>query len=508
MNLGESQWLDELYIDHKPIPFDTIDLIRKSICKIEIKLSLKEEFGTGFFFKYKSFNYLITNEHVVSKDKKSILIEIWDKTKIKINLENRFTLYLQKPKDITVIELEKNEIQNVQYLDYDLNYIRGYKQYLNKDVLSIGYPKGEQLSVGSGKIKEINENNNFEFYHNSPTDQGSSGSPIILFHLPYVIGVHKKGHKTKKLNSGTFIFEIFNEIEKKKNEKILIEPNNNIKNEEIKDNNIIINDNFNYININDVNDINDKSNNFYTIKDDEKINEISTEKKSDKKYEINSKSEINCIGNHEKPIPDEFDLIYLVDVSGSMSASLNFVKEYCIDISQKLEKELPQFKFSYGGIFYSDPVDESSETNIYLNLTTDINEFKNYINNVKLLSGGDGPEDWYGAYDIAVNKIKWRNGIRCIIHITDAGAHGTDYCPEDKYPEEGQKLDNLIPKCAEMNLKIFGFKIGENADYSFKRFETIFKSNGGKLFEIKAFDSCIKNFQEMVVVCPKRACTR
>ena len=159
MDLGESQWNDELYYDNKPIPFDTIDLIRKSICKIEIKLSLKEEFGTGFFFKYKSSNYLITNEHVVSKDKKSILIEIWDKTKIKINLENRFTLYLQKPKDITVIELEKNEIQNVQYLDYDLNYIRGYKQYLNKDVLSIGYPKAEKLSVGSGKIKEINENN-------------------------------------------------------------------------------------------------------------------------------------------------------------------------------------------------------------------------------------------------------------------------------------------------------------------------------------------------------------
>ena len=59
-----------------------------------------------------------------------------------------------------------------------------------------------------------------------------------------------------------------------------------------------------------------------------------------------------------------------------------------------------------------------------------------------------------------------------------------------------------------MNFQIFGFKIGENADYSFKRFERIFKSNGGKLFEIKAFDSCIKNFQKMVVVCPKRACTR
>ena len=309
MNLGESQWLDELYIDHKPIPLDTIDLIRKSICKIEIKLSLKEEFGTGFFFKYKSSNYLITNEHVVSKDKKSILIEIWDKTKIKINLENRFTLYLQKPKDITVIELEKNEINNVQYLDYDLNYIRGYKQYLNKDVLSIGYPKAEKLSVGSGKIKEINENNNFEFYHNSPTDQGSSGSPIILFHSQQVIGVHKRGHKTKKLNSGTFIFEIFNEIEQhkenknEKKEEKLIKPNNNIKIEENKNNyNIInineINDNFNYINMND---IDDNFDNFNLIKDDEKISEIKPEIKSDIKEEIKDeinsefKNEMNCV---------------------------------------------------------------------------------------------------------------------------------------------------------------------------------------------------------------------
>ena len=166
----------------------------------------------------------------------------------------------------------------------------------------------------------------------------------------------------------------------------------------------------------------------------------------------------------KKKVSNEFDLIYLVDVSDSLSSSLNGVKKYCIDISKKIEKELPEFDFNYGGIFYSDPVDVPEERNTYLNLKENINKFSNFVNDVKLLGEGDGPEDWYGAYDIAVNKIKWRNGIRCIIHITDAEAHGTDYCPEDKYPEEGQKLDNLIPKCAEMNFQIFGFKIGENAD--------------------------------------------
>ena len=204
----------------------------------------------------------------------------------------------------------------------------------------------------------------------------------------------------------------------------------------------------------------------------------------------------------KKPKSNEFDLIYLVDVSGSMSSSLNGVKEYCKSISEKLEKDLDQFDFNYGGIFYSDPVDVSSETNTYLNLTPDINKFKDFVNGVNLLSGGDGPEDWYGAYDIAVNKIKWRDGIKCIIHITDAGAHGTNYSPGDRHPDEGPKLDNIIPKCAKMDFQMFGFNIGSTANQSFNRFRSIFTSNGGKKFEIKAFDPSNNigdNFSSMVV---------
>jgi hypothetical protein len=211
----------------------------------------------------------------------------------------------------------------------------------------------------------------------------------------------------------------------------------------------------------------------------------------------------------KKPCSNEFDLIYLVDVSGSMSSSLNGVKNYCIAISQKLEKELSQFDFHYGGIFYSDPVDVPTESNSYLNLTPNINEFKSFVNGVKLLGGGDGPEDWYGAYDIAVNKMSWRNGIRCIIHITDAGGHGTDYSSGDGHPAEGPKLDRIIPKCAKMNFQMFGFNIGSEANQSFSRFKSIFKANGGKTFEVKAFNpnnNIGENFSNMVVDSAKRAC--
>ena len=92
------------------------------------------------------------------------------------------------------------------------------------DVLSLGYPLGDKLSAGCGKIINIKE---YEFEHNIPTtEKGSSGSPIILFNLLTVIGIHKYGDLEKKINVGTFIGKILNEInndlegKKSKNDKI------------------------------------------------------------------------------------------------------------------------------------------------------------------------------------------------------------------------------------------------------------------------------------------------
>ena len=83
------------------------------------------------------------------------------------------------------------------------------------DILSLGYLFGEELSVGSGKIININ---GYEFEHNIRTEQGSSGSPIILFNLEKVIGIHKYGDLEKRVNVGTFIGEIFDEIKNDLNE--------------------------------------------------------------------------------------------------------------------------------------------------------------------------------------------------------------------------------------------------------------------------------------------------
>ena len=52
--------------------------------------------------------------------------------------------------------------------------------------------------------------------------------------------------------------------------------------------------------------------------------------------------------------------------------------------------------------------------------------------------------NWAGAYKLVNEKINWRNGLRVIIHLADAGAHGKEFTAYDKYPLEGEKLVSVI----------------------------------------------------------------
>ena len=230
--------------------FEDIDKARKSVCKI----ISDEGFGTGFFFDFNMFKYLITNYHVVNEKMKNIKIEIWNKHCTNFNLNGRNIIYLPKPKDITVINLRNNEIDNIEYLSYDLNYLKGYNYYKNKEVFSLGYPKGDKLASGSGLIKEIIYE--YDFYHNIPTFLGSSGSPIILLNTLLVIGIHKEADIEENLNVGVFIGEAIEEINKRNNIK---RTGTDLKNHNI---NLVINSERNFpinikkkynININDIN---------------------------------------------------------------------------------------------------------------------------------------------------------------------------------------------------------------------------------------------------------------
>ena len=216
-NIKETNRKEEgLFVDHMPIPINIVNKVLKCICKISIRKAKGVIYGTGFFMKIdNSKKYLLTNNHIISKKNinNDIEIEIYNEKKLKLTLNDRFIKYYENEKDITIIEIKKDdEIYNdIELLNYDLNYKNGYEIYKNVDIFSVEHPLGKSAACASGKIVNIN---NYEFDHNIPTDNGSSGCPIILLsnniNIIQVIGIHKLADYNEKLNCGTFIGEIFN----------------------------------------------------------------------------------------------------------------------------------------------------------------------------------------------------------------------------------------------------------------------------------------------------------
>jgi len=213
--IPKSSRIDQAQFDpnkiRRKVDVSTVNKVSKCVCKIIINENKGAKAGTGFFLIYKDKKYLITCYHIVNSEKKNYQIEIYNKKEFNLQLKNRFVLLLKKPFDITAIEINENDefINYIDFLDYDLNYINGNDQYKDLEVYVLGYPKGLESVAESGVIKRIN---NFEFYHDINTEGGSSGSPILLFNINKVIGIHKQVDIAKQLNVGTFINIIFEKI--------------------------------------------------------------------------------------------------------------------------------------------------------------------------------------------------------------------------------------------------------------------------------------------------------
>ena len=210
----------------------------------------------------------------------------------------------------------------------------------------------------------------------------------------------------------------------------------------------------------------------------------------------------------------DFDIVYVLDATGSMGNYLAAARDQCINISNQLKSELPQYDFQFGAVFYRDPIDCPGEENHVYTLKKDVNILKGELASETATGGGDGPEDWVGAYDFACNNIGWRNGTRLIIHIADAPAHGSEWCNENNHESENPKLYPMIQKCVEKKIKIIGFQIGSYPKPSFDRFGNEYKKRGGTLFLIKEFQTHMnaaqisQHFKDMVVESTKAAAPR
>ena len=189
----------------------------KAMCKISYEtLDKRQGKASGFFCELENFPIqygLFTNNHVLNEINleigNNIYIEYLEKSssifgssynrkerKLKITKERR--VFTNKELDYTCIELlEPDGIYD--YFQIDPNLFKyGDKFFVNDDIFILQYPKVNDLlfSFSYGKILSLKDN---KIIHNTSTDNGSSGTPIIRRNKEnYIIGLHKGWIKENK----------------------------------------------------------------------------------------------------------------------------------------------------------------------------------------------------------------------------------------------------------------------------------------------------------------------
>ena len=229
---------------------------------------------------------------------------------------------------------------------------------------------------------------------------------------------------------------------------------------------------------------------------EKKLEKEKTEKKENKdnkKGKDNVKKIKNILSDKTPKGNNDFDVLFIVDATGSMASYIQAAKEETQNISEDLRQAYPEMMFKYGYIFYRDPIDSKSDIHETIDLTDNVNSLPGKISKIKAYGGGDVPEDWVGAYKIANEKISWRNGVRIIIHLADAGAHGNLFTIFDNYPEEENKLINELEKCIQKKIDIFGYVILEGSRKSFEECSKIYRNKGGSYEILNFFQNTTAN---------------
>ena len=194
-----------------------IEYTKKRICKIYCNDGGK---GTGFFCIIplddwdKNLRVLMTNNHVIGENdiiigKKIKFTLNDDREEKELTIDEKRWKYTNDRYDITIIEIKKNDgIKNESFFEIDNKIFDDCKIYLKQTIYLLHYPKGKEMKLSEGLIKNIYEDK-YTIEHLCDSNDGSSGGPLINSIDYKVIGIHKGGAKGEnEHNLGTLVTAI------------------------------------------------------------------------------------------------------------------------------------------------------------------------------------------------------------------------------------------------------------------------------------------------------------
>ena len=84
----------------------------------------------------------------------------------------------------------------------------------------------------------------------------------------------------------------------------------------------------------------------------------------------------------------EYDIVYMIDATGSMEKWIDAASDRCLNISDELKLKIPYLDFYFGEIFYRDPIDSETDIHEVFDLTQDMDSLRKNFSKIKADGGG------------------------------------------------------------------------------------------------------------------------
>jgi hypothetical protein len=171
-----------------------------------------------------------------------------------------------------------------------------------------------------------------------------------------------------------------------------------------------------------------------------------------------------------------------------MEPAIAAARDKASDLAFDLHIHERDADFTWGCVCYRDPVDRPEERHEVFDLDKEAENLATWLEDIKPEGGGDGPEDFVGAFRAVFERITWREGSkRALTWMADAPAHGRRYCGIDNHQEEEPKLEPLVEQLARDQYYFVGLSLHPGADRTFAAMKEIYESTGGRAFSVESF---------------------
>ena len=202
------------------------------------------------------------------------------------------------------------------------------------------------------------------------------------------------------------------------------------------------------------------------------------------------KEDFKILEEYEKKIfkDTNLDLMFIMDLTGSMGIWLDEAKKSIKDIIEEITENNPGSKIRLSFVGYRDfnMVDEKRVYNSK-EFTENIKEITDYISTLGCFGGGDIPEDIVGALKHALN-MRWESEAKYAILVCDAPCHGKQYhnISYDRFSEgdpEGTSLESIMEQLRIKGITFYCLEIDSSTEKMFNIMQGIYNDN--KKFHIE-----------------------